>query len=265
MRILFASKHNYGGKQPVGGVQSWSKTLGQEFVKLGYEVVFWEPRKPAPDGAFDAGIFANVAFTGKLMALCRKTLVVSHGIIEDEMPVGGDVVAYTSEGVKRHWGGAGPIIRQPIDLGFWWQAEAPRKGVVRYSYRDGLEFLGPLCDKMGLPYRHVRGVTHEQAREAMHGASCVLATGRAAILDKYLERRAKPLSGKAYSALSTQAVDNYVGDLCRWPPKARIQAGQPRRSKSRQTAKSRMIKDLQTPSACQGLDVKKVPVRQKCA
>jgi len=181
VRILFASKHNYGGKQPVGGVQSWSKTLGQEFVKLGYEVVFWEPRKPAPDGAFDAGIFANVAFTGKLMALCRKTLVVSHGIIEDEMPVGGDVVAYTSEGVKRHWGGAGPIIRQPIDLGFWWQAEAPRKGVVRYSYRDGLEFLGPLCDKMGLPYRHVRGVTHEQAREAMHGASCVLATGRAAL------------------------------------------------------------------------------------
>lgn len=181
MRILFASKHNHGGKLPVGGVQSWSKTLGQEFVRLGHEVSFWELGKDPPKGRFDLGILANLCHTAPIAPRCDKTLVVSHGIIDEEMPAGGDWQAFTSEGVKRHWGGKGFIIRQPIDLGFWVPGDKPRKGVIRYSYRKGLEFLGPLCDKLGMPFRHLPRVTHEQAREAMQGAQVVLATGRAAL------------------------------------------------------------------------------------
>jgi hypothetical protein len=48
---------------------------------------------------------------------------------------------------------------------------------------------------------------------------------------------AKCLLSKDYLVLSTQAVDNCVGDLWRQPSKARIQAGDPRGLKSRQPYK----------------------------
>jgi hypothetical protein len=75
----------------------------------------------------------------------------------------------------------------------------------------------------------------------------------------------KSLSRQGYSALSTQAVDNCVGDLCRRLASARIFAVAWRRPKSGQKENGLWINDLQTGVGCQGGAMKKVPPRQHCA
>lgn len=178
MRILLAAKHPPGGSLPIGGVQTWIATIAAQLA--GHDVVTWGPEWPLPSGEFDIGILANTMHTGAALARCKRSLVVSHGIIPDEQPIGGDLHAFTSEGVKRHWGGTGPVIRQPIDLSFWTPGEG-RRALVRYSYRSGLVWLPQVAERLGLPFVHLRDVTHAQAREALRGAACVLATGRAAL------------------------------------------------------------------------------------
>jgi hypothetical protein len=75
----------------------------------------------------------------------------------------------------------------------------------------------------------------------------------------------KSLWRQGYSGLSTQAVDNCVGDLCRRPASARIFGVACRRPKSGQKENDWWINDLQTDVGCQGVAVKKVPLRQHCA
>lgn len=181
MRILLAAKHHPNGALKIGGVQSWMTTLAAEFRKMGHEAVIWSPEFARPKGVFDVGILSNASYTRCMARQCHKSIGVSHGIIPDEKPVSGLRYAFTSEGVKRHWGGSGEIVRQPIDLGFWWQAEGDREGVVRFSYRAGLPFVEALARDMGHSYRHVKSASPEQAREALLRAACVLATGRAAV------------------------------------------------------------------------------------
>lgn len=180
MRILLAAKYVPCCSRPIGGVQSWNETVAAELRRCGHEVVLWCPEWPRPEDRFDVGIFANVRLTGCARLLCWRSVVVSHGIIPDEQPDGAAV--FTSEGVRDHWAGTGPVIRQPIDCEFW-KPDGGRRdgGILRYSYRAGLEWLGAVADKMGLRYQHLRNVSHEQAREAMRRAQCVLATGRAAL------------------------------------------------------------------------------------
>jgi hypothetical protein len=179
MRVLLAAKHAPG--HSIGGVQSWCLTVAAELRRLGHEVETWGPALPLPSGRFDAGIFANVADTGKALPLCDKVLNVSHGIIPAEQPAEGLPHAFTSEGVKRHWGGSGPIIRQPIDTAFWTPGEARRYRLLRYSYRAGLPFVLDIARDMGLYYTHLRNASHEDARRVMRESVCVLATGRAAL------------------------------------------------------------------------------------
>lgn len=181
MKILLAAKHHPEGRLKIGGVQSWMTTLAAEFRKMGHDATIWSPEFVRPKGPFDVGILSNASHTRCMAPQCAKVLGVSHGIIPDEKPIHGLSYAFTSEGVKRHWGGSGPVLRQPIDLGFWWQAEGTREGVVRFSYRAGLPFLESLCRDMGHSFKHVKSATPVQAREALHKAACVLATGRAAV------------------------------------------------------------------------------------
>ena len=179
MRILLAAKHPPRGRRPIGGVQSWCATVGAELARLGHEVVFWGPEWRFPVGSFDAGIVANVPFTRAVLPQCDRVLMVSHGIIPAEEPEG-SVVAYTSEGVRDHWGGSGPVIRQPIDLDFWSPGDGG-KYLTRFSYRRGLDFLPRLADRMGLRFRHVASLSQAEAREVLRSSACVLATGRAAL------------------------------------------------------------------------------------
>ena len=175
MRILIAGKYTHTGKRPIGGLQSWIKTVAAECERLGHEVTTWEPGQRLV-GFHDFGVFANLKHTRPALNFVRQSVLVSHGIIADEQPQPGcDVTAFVSEGVRDHWGGSGPIIRQPIDLDFW-RTGGERTHLTRYSYRTA-----PIQVATGWPYRHVHGLTHEQAREALQTSVCVYATGRAAL------------------------------------------------------------------------------------
>lgn len=139
----------------------------------------WGPEWPLPSGRFDAGVFANIDYTRAALRLCDRTLVISHGIIEPEKPEG-DLIAYTSEGVRDYWKGEGPIIRQPIDLTYWTPGDRQRTKLVRHSYRQGLDYLPKIAKAMGLEYVHCRHFHRDRVRDELQQAAVVVATGRAA-------------------------------------------------------------------------------------
>lgn len=173
MRILLAAKH---GKTQIGGVQSWCKTVGVELTRMGHETTYWGSCEQKPSGKFDAGIFANIAYTKSLLKACSRKLIIGHGIITDES--GGE--AFTSEEVRDHWKSQGFIIRQPIDLDFWSPLPAAPIYLTRFSYRGGLPSLGALAKRLNLEFRHINNSTHEESREVIRQSAIVVATGRAA-------------------------------------------------------------------------------------
>ena len=186
MRILLAAKHAPHGSRPIGGVQSWCRTVGNELARRGHEVETWGPEQPRPTHEFDLGVIANVSDTGTVLGQCRERVVVSHGIIPAENTSRGqrpgDPMCYTSEEVRDHWGGAGAVLRQPIDLTFWSPGlPGPKKYLTRFSYRKGLHYVPLIAREMGLAYQHVRNLSSQAAREILRGSACVLATGRAAL------------------------------------------------------------------------------------
>ncbi len=176
MRFLIASKHCHLGKMPIGGVQTWSKTVGDELERLGHDVQYWENGFPLPAERFDAGIFANWPFTRAAGALCGKVLKVSHGLIPDESV--GDV--FTSEEVREHWQGTGPVVRQPVDLEFWKPAPREQNLLTWFSYRPAIPEAVQAARQMGLTFRAVQNLPPEDARETVLRSKVVLATGRAA-------------------------------------------------------------------------------------
>lgn len=183
MRVLLAAKHAPDGRRPIGGVQSWCRTVAAELRRIGHEAVTWGPEQQLPAGRFDLGIVANLGDTAAAPPICNRVLAVCHGIIPAEAPPAGLPVVFTSEGVRDHWCRTGTVIRQPIDLEFWTPQSRSknRNQLLRYSYRRGLGWLGEVAAGLGLTFRHMDGVTPNQAREALGAAACVLATGRAAL------------------------------------------------------------------------------------
>jgi hypothetical protein len=183
MKILLAAKHAPHGKRPIGGVQSWCRTVAQELLMRGHAVKTWGPEQPIPLGGFDLGIIANAFDTPRAFDWCRKTINVCHGIIPAEKPGTGDLVAFTSEEIRDHWGGGGPIVRQPIDLDFWSPPKVDQTPafLTRFSYRSGLPFVPTLAKVLELNYAHIRTMSNAAARLTIHKSACVLATGRAAL------------------------------------------------------------------------------------
>lgn len=182
MRVLIAAKHPPGGALKFGGVQSWAETIASELRRRGNEVVFWGPEWDLPTGrVFDLGLFAHVKHTAPAMGFCAEVLTVAHGIVPDERPARG-LIAYTSEEVRNHWRGTGPVVRQPIDLSFWCPGQHESDEVVFYSYRaPAFASAATAARRLGLRYRHLRDVDAAQARHALQGAAVVLASGRAAL------------------------------------------------------------------------------------
>jgi hypothetical protein len=181
MRVLLAAKFMPTGPRPIGGVQSWVGTVEAELRRRGVEVDLWQPGFSVPSGRFRLGILANWAHTAGLADTCDQLLVVSHGIIAEEQPPAGVPVVFTSEGVRDFWGSEGTVIGQPIDLAFWTPCAPRGNDLVRYSYRSGLAWLPSAAQALGMGFRHLRDVTHDEARAALSRAGCVLATGRAAL------------------------------------------------------------------------------------
>jgi hypothetical protein len=180
MRILLAAKHAPHGPRPIGGVQTWCRTVAAELKKRGHDVETWGPGQSTILGGFDLGIMANVQDTHRAWAWCRRHITVCHGIIPAEKPGGGRVV-FTSEEVRDHWGEDGPIIRQPIDTEFWSAPWHLSIFLTRFSYRRGLAFVPKLADKLGLRYNHLHNSNEKEVRNQLCQSACVLATGRAAL------------------------------------------------------------------------------------
>lgn len=178
MKILLAAKHAPYGPRRIGGVQTWCRTVATELERCGHTAVTWGPTEPQPLGGFDLGIIANVGDTMPALRWCKKNIVVCHGIIPAEKPVG-DSVVFTSEEVRDYWGGFGPIIRQPIDLDFWSPAWNLRIFLTRFSYRGGLGLLEQTAKDFDLRYMHLRNADEIKAREIIRQSACVVATGRA--------------------------------------------------------------------------------------
>lgn len=185
MRVLLAAKYIPGGRRPIGGVQSWIGTVGAELRRRGHEVELWEPGMP-PAGWADAALLANLQHTRHLADNARRVVQVCHGLIDEEAP-GAGVAGYVfvTPEVREHWlmPACWPVVRQPIDTAFWSPAASRPEGgpLVRYSYRSGLQWLGSVAERLGVEYLHLRDADHASARDVLRRASCVLASGRAAL------------------------------------------------------------------------------------
>lgn len=179
MRVLIAARFSPDGARPIGGVQSWSRTVGDVLKRRGYKVAYWEKGKLLA-GTFDLGIISNICDTRAVTKFCAEYVSVSHGIIAPEKPFSRHAV-FTSEEVRSHWNVDGPVIRQPIDLDFWNPAKLPACYLTRFSYRAGLDFIPAIAKGKRLQYRHVRNSNREAVRGILRRSACVLATGRAAL------------------------------------------------------------------------------------
>lgn len=179
---LIAAKYSPIGTRKIGGVQSWSETIGHELEALGYRVEFWDSTCTHAPGIHDIGIFANGRHTRHLFGNVGRSIYFAHGIIDEESPYPGcDVYAAVSEEVRDYWGMDCPVIRQPIDLDYWQPSHAERRGLVRYSYRSGLEDAPIAAMLLGTTYRHRKNLHKSQARRIMRGSACILASGRSAL------------------------------------------------------------------------------------
>lgn len=180
MRILIAAKYKPNGRNQIGGVQSWSRAIGDAFKE--HQVHFWEHGDRTPRDRYDFGILAHWKHTGKLARLCHSFVNVSHGIIDTEQPSNFNVV-FTSEGVRDFWKQPGQILRQPIDLSFWRPHDVVlhRPYLTRFSYRNGLDLVRDVAASLGLEYYHARDLAPEDVRNVLWRSRCVLASGRAAL------------------------------------------------------------------------------------
>lgn len=177
MRILIASKHTHNSRLSIGGVQTWNKTIGDKLIEFGHEVDYWCPEFGLYSKNYDAGIFANLNYTKKMIKFCKNYISISHGIIPDE-----DKGQYfTSEGGRDYWKRPGEIIRQPIDLNFWKPENNTEEYLTRFSYRNGLEFLPDIAKECRLKFIHVKNQTPIEVRSILRRSKFVIATGRAAI------------------------------------------------------------------------------------
>lgn len=183
MKILLASKYGPHGKRPIGGVQTWVATVAKELLTMGHEVGLYEGGESEPNMRYDLGIFANFGHTGHMIKRCNQVIQVSHGIIEPERPTYPKVV-FTSEGVRDFWNCEGPILPQPIDLGFWHPAKIGKDKpyLTRFSYRNGLGFIPEIASDLGLQYIHMKDCKDkENIKDVLQKSACVIATGRAAL------------------------------------------------------------------------------------
>lgn len=182
MKILMAGKFVPTGTNPIGGLQSWIKTVRAELERRGHHVDEWQPGMSLA-GVYDLGIFANLELTKPGLSHCNDIVCVSHGIIDAEKPIKGvGRQIFTSEGVRDHWGVDGEVVRQPIDLDFWSvDPSVKREWVSRYSYRTAPIIGDQVAKVLRMKYRHLKDLTHEQARQALRESMLVFASGRAAL------------------------------------------------------------------------------------
>lgn len=180
MNILMAGLFTPTGRQPIGGTQTWMKTIADHLP--GHEVHYWEPGQQL-NGQYDLGIISQVSRTKKAIDHCRNTILVSHGVVKEEKPEPlCDVTLAVSEEVRDHWQLNCDIIRQPIDTTFWSPSpKVNRTLLARFAYRVGETKSKDVAKMCGLTYTQIKGMTQHEARKIIRTSAVVHASGRAAL------------------------------------------------------------------------------------
>ena len=169
------------GQIMMGGVQTWIHTIRTELEARGYSVTLWGHGDPLPSGRYDYGILSNIGFTEPAADLCDKVLAISHGIVRPEAPKPHFTTAFTSEEVKERWKGVGPVLRQPIDLDFWFPSYRTGETLLHHGYRASIPPHKDAARQLGLRVDRLKYGMPEEIRASFRRAACVLATGRAAV------------------------------------------------------------------------------------
>lgn len=186
MKILLAGKFVPSGHRPIGGLQTWIATVRRELERLGHTCTEWQHGWNIPAAQFDLGILANMDQSRNLLKLSRRNIAVCHGIIKAEAPgshADVDKQVFVSEGVRQHWGIAGAVVPQPIDLSFWCPGEddVVQPVLTRYSYRRSATRCREVSQRLKLQFQHIHSCSALESRNLLRRSTVVLASGRAAL------------------------------------------------------------------------------------
>lgn len=147
----------------------------------GENVDFWERGRPVRK-KYDLGIFCHIKHTKALIPHCKKTILVTHGVVNEERPSNDcDITLATSEEVRDHWGLDCPIIRQPIDTAYWSVSKRSFLSLCRFAYRRGETHSQSVSRLLSLNYERIAGLKSDQILEILARSAVCHATGRAAL------------------------------------------------------------------------------------
>lgn len=189
MQILIATHHLYN----YTGSKTWVFTVAKELSK-NHEVVVTSPdgtgsmadkiksilRVPVLSfdqlkGVFDIGILSQKP-SAEVMRFCKKTVFVSHGPTEMDMPIEGcDKVVCHSEVAAEKWG-IDIIIPQPIDTDWY---NIPKKVLYASSMGRLAKMVESVCKKIGYEFRFARSTWN--LREEFEWADIVIGASRVAL------------------------------------------------------------------------------------
>ena len=133
---------------------------------------------------FDLGIISPACCYLPTYETCKKTLQVTHGIVEAERPVrGADYHVFISEETRDFWNIDGAVIRNPIDTNRYAPAGPPREDlrvVAHFSNYDDILNLQMACEDMGVRLDRIKHKGFDEVIAMLSDADMIFSVGRSA-------------------------------------------------------------------------------------
>lgn len=133
---------------------------------------------------FDIGIISPACCFLPTYEMCKKTLQVTHGIIDPEAPVAlADYHVYISEETRDFWNIDGPVIRNAIDTNRYAPVKRPRqelKAVAHFSNYDNILNLEIACDILRIRLNRIKHEGFDDVIRLLDDSDMVFAVGRSA-------------------------------------------------------------------------------------
>lgn len=171
-------------------IRSHIGAMGDEILKIPGVVLTagaslykaWEMDDLFPK--FDLGIISPAICFPPTYETCKKTLQVTHGIIEAEVPIKeADYHVYISEETRDFWDIDGPVIRNAVDTDRYAPVGLARQNlqaVAHFSNYDDILNLQIACEDMGVRLNRIKHEGFENVMRLLGDADMVFAVGRSA-------------------------------------------------------------------------------------